>query len=154
MIPWLPLVVIAAHLLEEFVWPGGFAAWYRRIWPERAASVTPKFLVGINALNVLLAIGAGQWFDRPVGLGLWLVVASLAAANGVFHLRAVLRTGIYSPGVVTGVVLYIPLAAWGFVYFALNGARADVLIQAALIGPAYHFYSAWNHRRRARRFAA
>src|SRR4051794_39326088 len=42
---WLPLLAVAAHLIEEFVWPGGFARWYRWYRPERAASVTTRFIV-------------------------------------------------------------------------------------------------------------
>ena len=56
---------------------------------------------------------------------------------------------------VTGVLLYVPLAVWGFWYFATNGlATTGTLLQALAIGPAYHLYAAWNHRRRAARMAA
>ena len=53
---WLPALAVAAHLVEEFVWPGGFAAWFRAYHPERAASVTTGYLIGINALLVGLAL--------------------------------------------------------------------------------------------------
>ena len=33
-------------------------------------------------------------------------------------------------------------------------ATAGMLVRAAVIGPAYHLYAAWNHRRRAARMAA
>jgi hypothetical protein len=75
----------------------------------------------------------------------------IAAANGAFHIWASIRTRSYSPGVVTGCLAYLPLAAFGFIYFWRSGlAGTSVLIQAALIGPAFNIYSAWNHKRRAR----
>jgi len=150
-IRWLPLGAVLLHLFEEFVWPGGFAEWYRWYRPERAASVSTRFLVWINALFVLMALIPGTMGFRPYGVAFWLVVASIAAANGLFHLWAVLRTRRYSPGVVTGCIFYLPLAVFGFVYFWRAGlANVALLLQAAIIGPAYNVYAAWNHRRRAK----
>jgi len=150
-IRWLPLGAVLLHLFEEFVWPGGFAEWYRWYRPERAASVTTRFLVWINALFVLMALIPVARGFRPYGVAFWLVVASIAAANGLFHLWAVLRTRRYSPGVVTGCIFYLPLAVFGFVYFWRAGlANVALLLQAAIIGPAYNVYAAWNHRRRAK----
>ncbi len=109
LIRWLPLGAVMLHLLEEFVWPGGFADWYRWYRPERA---------------------------------------------GLFHLWATLRTQRYSPGVVTGATVYLPLAAFGSIYFWRAGlAGVLLLLQAAVIGPAYNVYAAWNHRRRAKSLA-
>ncbi|MDP9203778.1 MAG: HXXEE domain-containing protein [Gemmatimonadota bacterium] len=151
----LPLGAVLLHLFEEFVWPGGFAEWYRWYRPERAASVTTGFLVRINALFVAMALIPGVLGFRPYGVAFWLVVASIAAANGLFHLWAVVRTRRYSPGVITGCIIYLPLAVFGFVYFWRAGlASISLLVQAALIGPAYNIYAAWNHRRRARSLAS
>jgi hypothetical protein len=154
LIRWLPLGAVLLHLFEEFVWPGGFAEWYRWYRPERAASVTTRFLVWINVLFVLMALIPVTMGFRSYGVAFWLVVASIAAANGLFHLWAVLRTHQYSPGVVTGCFVYLPLAVFGFVYFWRAGlANALLLLQAAIIGPAYNVYAAWNHRRRAKSLA-
>ncbi|MFL5488121.1 MAG: HXXEE domain-containing protein [Gemmatimonadaceae bacterium] len=155
IIRWLPLLAVVLHLIEEFAWPGGFADWYRWYRPEGSASVTRGFLFGINALFVAMAVTAGAMGFTPYGVAIWLVVASIAAANGAFHLWSVVRTRRYSPGVVTGCLIYWPLAVFGFAYFSRERlASAAVLLQAAVIGPAYHIYSAWNHRRRARRMSA
>ncbi len=59
VIRWLPLGAVLLHLIEEFVWPGGFAEWYRWYRPERAASVTTGFLVRINVLLVGMALIPG-----------------------------------------------------------------------------------------------
>jgi hypothetical protein len=111
--------------------------------------------VWINAVLAALAVAAALLGRRPYGIALWLVVASIGAANGAFHLWATLRGRRYSPGVATGALVYLPLAVWGFWHFAANGsATTSMLVQAAVIGPAYHVYAAWNHRRRAARMSA
>ncbi len=75
----------------------------------------------------------------PYGVAIWLVVASIAAANGAIHLWAMIKTRRYSPGVVTGCIIYLPLAVFGFSYFWRTGlASTPTLVQAALIGPAYN----------------
>jgi hypothetical protein len=145
------LVAVAAHLVEEFLWPGGFGPWYRRHYPDRAASLTPGFLVRINALLVVLAVIAGIQGVGPRGVALWLTLASISAANGFFHLLASVRTRTYSPGLVTGMLLYVPLAIYGFWYLLHNGqASAGTALLAGIAGPAYHLYSAAKHRRRSR----
>lgn len=150
-IRWLPLGAILLHLFEEFVWPGGFAEWYRWYRPERAASVTTGFLVRINVLFVVMALIPAAMGFRPYGVAFWLVVASIAAANGLFHVWATIRTRRFSPGVATGFFLYLPLAIFGFIYFWRAGlASVPLIVQGALIGPAYNIYAAWNHRRRAK----
>jgi hypothetical protein len=147
---WLPLIAVILHLTEEFLWPGGFGDWYRWYRPARAASVTTGFLIRINALFVAMAFVAGALGFSLNGVALWLVVASIAAWNGAFHLWATIRGRRYSPGLVTGCLVYIPLSIFGFYYFWHERLAAiSILIQAALIGPAYHVYAAWNHRRRA-----
>src|SRR5215208_5285021 len=100
---WLPALAIAAHLFEEFVWPGGFARWYREYPPGYSASVSTRFLVLINALFVALALIPPLLGPTARGLAYWVVVARIAGANGLFHAVATARTGRYSPGVVTGV---------------------------------------------------
>lgn len=155
IIRWLPLAAVALHLIEEFVWPGGFADWYRWYRPERAVSVTTGFLVRINALLVILALIPGMRGFTAYGVMFWLVVASIGAANGAFHIWATASRRRYSPGVITGTFVYLPLAVFGFWYFwQADLARPEVLAQAAIVGPTYNVYAAWNHRRRARRAAA
>jgi hypothetical protein len=88
VIRWLPSIAVALHLGEEFVWPGRFAQWYRWYRPDFAPSISPGFLVRINALFVAMAIIAGALGFSAYGVAIWLVVASIAASNAVFHLWA------------------------------------------------------------------
>jgi hypothetical protein len=152
VVPWLPLGAVALHLIEEFGVPGGFARWYRTHYPDRAKSLSNIFLVWINVLLVAMSVAAGLIYPRLYGVEMWLIVASIAGANGVFHLLGTIRWKKYSPGLVTGLLLYLPIAIYGFWSFPRAGLiSGNLAIQAALLGPLYHVYSGWNHRRRSTR---
>jgi hypothetical protein len=55
-----------------------------------------------------------------------------------------------SPGVRTGVVLYMPMALFGFWHFLRSG-RVSVLaaVASAAVGASYHLWAALAHRARA-----
>lgn len=145
---WLPGLCVALHIFEEFVWPGKFLAWYRVYRPEIAASITPRFAVSANALLVAAVVVLG--FMGPAwsrGMSLWLTLAALLAANAVFHFWGALRTHRYSPGVATGVLLYVPLCVWGFWHFLQNqDATLELAVISLLIGGSYQFWSTQIHR--------
>ena len=144
----LPLLAIAAHLTEEFLWPGGFVLWYRAYPPGSTAVVTTRFLVIVNAVFVALAVVPLLPGSPARAFGYWFVVAAVAGANGLFHVRATLRTRTYSPGVVTGVILYIPLAVVGGAYLLRTGLASPLTaVQGVAIAAGYAWWSDWQHRR-------
>src|ERR1051325_9509794 len=149
---WLPLLAVAAHLFEEFVWPGGFPDWYRRYRPERAVSVTTRFLVIVNAVLVGIALLPPLLGSSARGLAWWMIVAAIGAANAAFHLWATVTRREYSPGVVTGTLLYLPLAVIGALELvATRAVSLPTTVEAIIIGIGYHIWSAWTHSRRAAR---
>lgn len=152
---WAPLAAASLHIVEEFFYPGGFTTWYRRYKPERAASITPRFLVIINALLLVLCYDVGALGPGPNGVALWLGVMALLAANAGWHVVGTIRTRSYSPGLVTGLVCYIPLAVFGYVRF-LRSEQASVTtaIVAGLIGASYQLWSDAFHRWRVGQFRA
>jgi len=149
---WALPLAAAAHIFEEFVFPGGFKTWYARYRPETATSFTPAFAIGINALLLVGCMSPLINGASPQSIALWLTLAALLVGNMGFHARAALKMREYSPGLVTALLLYLPLGVVGFIHFLRTGqASAGTAIVAALLGGAYNFYSAMNHRRRARR---
>ena len=152
---WLPLIAVLLHLVEEFVFPGGFAAWYRRYRPDLAPSITTRLLVIVNVVLVVLALIPPILGHTPRGYAFWSVVVALGLINALFHIWAVIRTDQYSPGFVTGLIIYIPLFLLGV--WALRDYHklaAGTIVEAVVIGIAYHVWSDWNHRRRARKVGA
>ena len=145
---WLPLLAIAGHLFEEFVWPGGFAPWYRAYPPGYSATVSVRFLLAVNAVFIGLAFLPPLLGKTPRGFAYWAVVMAIAAANALFHLRATIRTGRYSPGLITGIGLYLPLATVGItMLLRLKLVGFASVIQAVIIAGAYSAWSTWRHGR-------
>lgn len=148
---WLPMVCVLLHIGEEFVWPGGFSAWFHGYRAENAVSFTPRFAVGINALLIAITIVLGfigATWSR--GISLWLTLAALLASNALFHIVGTLRGGRYSPGIVTGVALYLPLCIWGFWHFLGSGeASLRLALTSLIVGSSYNLWSILTHRLRA-----
>lgn len=145
---WAPFIAAVLHIGEEFAWPGGFLAWYRRYRPAIAKSLTVRFAVFINGLLLMACLGAALSGRTAQGVALWLTVVGILFSNVGFHTLAVWRTGRYSPGVVTAVMLYLPLAVYGFWYFTSSGmASFGTALVALLIGGSYPIWSWLMHHR-------
>jgi hypothetical protein len=152
LLAWALVPAAALHIIEEFVWPGGFALWYRSWRPELAPSMTQAFFILINALLLALCVMGGMLSASPRGVALWLTVAALVAANGIFHVYGSIASQSYSPGMITGVSLYLPLAIYGFWHALASGNASTGTAGIALIlGGSYQFWSNAIHSRRARR---
>jgi hypothetical protein len=149
---WAPLGAAGLHIVEEFFVPGGFAAWDRMYRPEHAATITKRFHIIINALLLILCYDAAAWRDNPTGVALWLTVASLLATNGLWHVIGAYRTKTYSPGMVTGLLLYVPIAVYGYMHYVRTGQASLTTAGVALfLGASYHLWiSKAIHRWRAR----
>ena len=81
------------------------------------------------------------------GVAYWLTFMAVMSSNGIWHAVASYRSRSYSPGLITGMLVYVPLAAYGFVHFVrLGQASAGTAIVAALLGGSYHLWSALYHR--------
>jgi hypothetical protein len=160
------------HIGEEFIYPGGFASWDREYRSAIRASITPGLLWVANALLLaacvsvglsgmpggLLVVGGVPFRSTvPVSLSVvaWLVMAALLFSNAIFHAVGTYQTRRASPGVRTGVLLYVPLSLFGYWHF-LHGRQVSLLGAgvAALVGGSYHFWASFAHHRRARRRVA
>jgi hypothetical protein len=148
---WASCFAVTAHLVEEFVFPGGFLAWHRRYRPEHEASITPKFALLANGLLLLLLLAIGiNGPSSPIGIFQWLTLAALLVTNAAFHIRAVIKTRAYSPGVVTAAFLYVPLGLYGYTWALLTRAASVGTAAVALVlGGSYPFVSALLHRMRS-----
>ena len=169
---WAPLGAAVLHICEEFVYPGGFASWDRDYRPAIRDSITPRLhlivnlallaacaTVGISGMPGGAIVVGGVRFRSmiPVALsvGGWMALAALLFSNAMFHVVGTYRTKRVSPGVRTGVLLYVPLAAVGYWHFIRTGqASAAAAVGFALLGGSYHLWAAFAHRWRAQRHEA
>jgi hypothetical protein len=137
---WLFVGAFAAHVAEEFL--GGFPEWFRLIAGRPLP--TGDFLV-INGVALVLMVVAARAATRRDSLG-WLVIgiATIALVNGLAHFLASLATARYAPGLITSVVLYLPLSqlalirAWHQVPrpFFWRGVLAGLAAQAVVTSVA------------------
>jgi hypothetical protein len=146
---WAPLAAAAIHVAEEFVWPGGFLTWYRQYRPSIANSLTTSFAVLVNGILLFACLTAGLFGDSPRGVALWLTIVAVLLTNVGFHVLASIRTGAYCPGLVTAVLLYLPLGLFGYWYFVSSGLSSrGTALTALIVGGSYPALSLLNHRRR------
>ena len=151
---WWPFVAAVLHIFEEFVFPGGFAAWDRKYRPEIAASITPRLHIVVNGLLLLAALGVAIDTPNEYVVAAWLTIAALTGSNAVWHVLGVFRTRSYSPGVITGVLFYLPMMFYGFPYFIRTGqASMGTAFAAFAIGASYHWWARGMHLLRSGRQA-
>jgi hypothetical protein len=137
---WLPAICVGLHVFEEFVWPGGFLPWYRAYRPELAASLTVRFIIIVNVLLLLFALLLAAFgANSSRGVSAWLALMAALACNGIFHVRGMIRSKQYSPGVATGVLLYIPLCAWGYWFFVAGGFKTEAAFSPLRLAPPTSF---------------
>jgi hypothetical protein len=151
---WLygaPFVAACLHIVEEFFLPGGFAEWDRRYRPAFASSITSRLHIIVNALLLVLCYDVWATRHHAIGPLLWMTVAALVFTNALWHLRGAWKTRSYSPGMVTGTLLYIPLTIFGYIHLIRSGAAS--ISTAALgfaLGGSYLVISRLMHAGRAK----
>ncbi len=160
---WAPLFAVLAHIMEEFVYPGGFADWDRAYRSQYRSSITGRVHIVVNAALVALcvSVAAGvsggelsigtvrlrSFLPADYAVAGWLALAALLFANAIFHIKGTLATRRVSPGVRTGVLLYIPLSAYGFLHFITTGSISLAgVLAAALVGGSYEVWPWLLHR--------
>jgi hypothetical protein len=165
---WLPLAAAGLHITEEFVWPGGFGDWDRSYRPAIRNSITPTLHVVVNLLLLCLCLSVGQAGSSPEGAEIgglrfrslippalsvpsWAALAGLLSANAVFHAVGTARARRYSPGLVTGMLLYVPLTAFGLWHFIHGGQLSPLAaLGSVAVGASYQLWASIGHRMRER----
>ena len=113
-IAWVALIAYSLHVLEEYM-----LDW--KNWANRVLKLPVdwgQFYV-TNAVVIAAGIGmASIGWHRPE---ITLLYPALMVINGLFfHVLPTICTAKFSPGLITAVVLFFPVAAWEFA-----GARSD-----------------------------
>lgn len=104
-LPWLLPITYLAHVAEEYFL--GFPAWVAavsgvRLSPERFIELN-TFFFAVMGLAVLIAMAI-----RPARV-LLVPLAAIVVVNPLLHLGGTIITGRYSPGALTGMLLWLPL---------------------------------------------
>lgn len=131
----LLLVALFAHQCEEW-WGGpGFSVWAA---DTLGAEISPERFLQINAVGLALFTAAIVAAINLRELA-WLsvAVASLLVTNGVLHLALTVAFTTYSPGVVTGVALHLPLGV-RFLIVMSRSLPHGVFVGAIISGIVVH----------------
>ncbi len=137
---WFP-ATYAMHAAEEFCMGETFPVWISRLAAVQFTATAFLWLNGIAMVAMLLA----AWLAAARGVR-WLTttLATVVAINGTAHLLGSLVTMTWSPGVVTGTLLWLPLgvatlvrkyrdqSARGFVGSVALGFAAHAIVSAVV----------------------
>jgi hypothetical protein len=135
---WWPLLLPASyllHLVEEWFGGEGFAVWTRRALGQPVS--TTRFLI-LNAVVwplftalTLAAIKkpAVSWFLTSFG--------TIVVINALLHGFGTLASSSYSPGLVTGLLLYLPLGSLA-IRRGLHQLPSGAFARAVFLGVAAH----------------
>jgi hypothetical protein len=132
---WLFPGSMAVHVAEEALTGETFPRWISRVAGVDLAF--SEFLI-LNAIafGVILA---GTVLALRLRSGGWPLAALGTAilTNVFFHVAGTLATGVRSPGVVSAVLLWLPLGAFALASTARRARRSDLALGGA-IGLAAH----------------
>lgn len=101
-------VVFILHVLEE---APGFVAWFNSLVPR---GITQSLFLTVNAVAlaitviIVIFVATSLEIDPATGLVLAAWVGFLMLANALVHIAGTAAHARYSPGVVTGTLLYVP----------------------------------------------
>jgi hypothetical protein len=134
---------IMLHVTEEFLYPGGFPEWYREFIPPKTdKGIKTGYLVWINTLMIGVCVLPVYFGETYHGVSIWYIVAAIAAANACFHIWGVIKLKKYSPGVITGTLLYIPLFVIGTrQILAADSLPVFKIIVCIAVAIGYHVFS-------------
>jgi hypothetical protein len=141
LLVWLLPLSYAIHILEE--WFGGFPEWIVIV----IGSPLPRSaFVVINAVSFAAMILATRATTRRESNGwMGIAIATILLVNGIAHILGSLVTSTYSPGLLTGTILYVPLAqlallrAWSQAEDGMfgKGVMTGIALHALVVAVAY-----------------
>jgi len=102
-------IASGGHLIEEYIYPGGFPAWMRSVFPRSAPGTGPAIVINAAFFSLVLSPLISDPQTAPI---FNLSIAGLLLVNGAVHVVGTFWTGRYSPGAITSVFLYFPSALY------------------------------------------
>ena len=103
------------HIAEELFGGEGYPAYLKRL---RGVSLTPtKFLIGQGIGLALIVFGIFIARRLNFSRQLLVILGTVVAVNGLSHLVTSLYYGGYGPGLISGVLIWIPLGVATLIRF-------------------------------------
>ena len=129
LVLWMSLASLFAHQFEEYRYPGYFPGMFNSVM---FSSERPdRYPLNANTAVVInLGVGWVPYFLAALfGTGaIWLGIGSILISVGNFVLHTFVFTirgrRIYNPGLLTSVVLFLPVSAYFFYLVLVNGVAS------------------------------
>ncbi|HEX8844338.1 MAG TPA: HXXEE domain-containing protein [Pyrinomonadaceae bacterium] len=102
---WLFPLTYLIHVAEEY-W-GNFPAWINRIWGIESS--VSNFMIWNGAAWALMIVGVALVLKTKSYRWLLVSFGMVVLINATSHTIASLVTASYSPGLISGVLLWVPL---------------------------------------------
>ena len=135
-VPWLWLFVgtYVVHILEEY-WGGeGYSAHLLR---TTGVYMSPSRFLIVQAIGVaLMVIGVLVAKRLRFPNALAIIYAATVLGNAVMHMVNSLRTFEYEPGLISSIVVWVPLGLFTILYFrhyVLNARRFWISIAIGVV---------------------
>jgi hypothetical protein len=130
IILWLVPVAYFVHILEE---SPRFVPWALKHFG--APETFGQFVLGnvILMAYVIIATSLAIFYTNEWTLIIGLSAAAWIFSNFLIHAYYTLRTGIYSPGVVTGGAVYVPVSLYIYSNFWASGLLSTLNIVLSII---------------------
>jgi hypothetical protein len=121
---WLFPVSYAIHIAEEHAF--GFTHWAAR---HLGSTMSARTLLGSNAFGLVLMIAGVRLASRN-SRHAWIAVALATAVllNALGHVAGTLASGAYSPGLLTSVVMWLPLGLLTLVRAIYQASRRTLAV--------------------------
>lgn len=135
---WLPFVLFLIHSAEEIAF--GFPAWAT----EHFGSTTMFFFIQHHIPLFILAFISSYFAAKKNSHAFWRVLTAAwqvqFVVNGLFHVITTIVFKEYSPGALTGLLLFLPFTY----YFVVEVYKAKLLTSsqfkiAFIVGPLVAF---------------
>jgi hypothetical protein len=111
------------HEAEEYVFPGGFGAFFNMDifkLDSEDGPVNRNFIFYVNVILIWIVLpGFGLLSTIDYQFGLWIPYFSFFA--GIAHIALAIRAKkLYNPGMVVSLLLNIPVGLWSIIYLVNN----------------------------------
>lgn len=134
MVLWIVVAALGVHIIEEYAM--NFPGWALRFF---SMPITSEDFHLVNACVSLYAIACAVVGWRLPAFS--LTIAGLIGLNGLFHAGASLVVGGYSPGAVTGLVVFVPVALATYrAAFRAGVASTRAVTISLLVGVVWHAF--------------
>ena len=137
--PWLFAVVYGLHLLDEYFVPPGLPQWST----ERGFHFTTQLWLSVSIISFSI-FSASVWLVARRAWPPWVLVALAVhiTLHALAHLGASAWALSFSPGLLSGLILALPLAVWTF-RWAQHALSRKALLLSAILGAAT-FQAPWD----------